>query len=204
MLNKNHLFLEQLKEYYPKCSNGDMHPKYKNALDSLMTIELSQKHIDFLCEIIISKKHFWEFRFEHLRILLLNNSAHRFDLKNFFFDNYKHSRQLVMKLFFIRGYAIYATEEDLNQIMNNYCRLLLNNHDYINYEYILSTGGLPYLVEKYKYECFKNTLKAAHNEYLKISPLLRGYFTLNSKLELIEILSKEAIKVRTEEYLSCN
>ncbi len=196
MLQKYNSLLEQLQVNYKNCSEGDFSPDYKEALDNLIDYDLSQEYIDFLCEIIVSKKHFWEFKFEHLRILILNKSAHNFDLKKFFLECYKKSRQLVMKLFFIRGYTLYATEDELKPLVLNYCKLLQNNHDYINYEYILSAGGLPYLVEKYHYECFEQALLTAHSEYMKISSLNRGIFTLNSNLEFVKLLSTAEIDER--------
>ena len=79
-------------------------------------------------------------------------------------------------------------------------QLLEKNHDYIDYEYILSVAGLSYLVEKYDYTCFKETIETAKIEYQKIDPLLRGYFTLNEKIEHINLISNEEALKRTKEF----
>ena len=193
--------LHKLNESYKKCSNCILHQDYLLFLNRLNHCELTKECIDFLCEKSTSKKHIWEIRFEHLKILLLNKSAQNFDLKDFYLSNINKCRRLALKLFYIRGYAIYATEEELNTIMNKFCSSLEKNHDYIDYEHILSVAGLPYLAKKYQYECFKKALKKAENEYQKIDPLLRGYFTINENLEQINILSTEEVRERTELFL---
>lgn len=170
-------------------------------MKQLNTIELTQEYIDFLCEKATSKKHIGEIRFEHLKILLLNKSAQNFNLKNFYFENLKKCRRLALKLFYIRGYALYATEKELNMVMEKFCASLEKNHDYIDYEHILSVAGLPYLAQTYKYDCFTKALQKAKIEYQKIDPLLRGYFTINENLEQVNLLSNEEMHKRSEMFL---
>ena len=109
--------LSELERTFKKCSDCLLHPDYIANLNKLNNIELSQELIDYLCDKATSKKHIWEIRFDHLRILLLNPSAKAFDLKEFYFENLKKCRRLAMKIFYIRGYAIYASEEELNPVM---------------------------------------------------------------------------------------
>lgn len=196
----NDISLSELNVAFKKCSDWLLHPDYVYLLNKLCDIELSQEHIDYLCNIVTSKNHTWEVRFEHLRVLLLNPSAKLFDLKNFYFERLKRSRRLAMKIFFIRGYATYASEEELNSVMNKFCKNLESNHDYADYEYVLSIAGLPYLLNTYGYNCFAITLERAKEEYQNIDPLLRGFFTLNSKLEQIQLLSHEETHKRTLQF----
>ncbi len=60
--------------------------------------------------------------------------------------------------------------------MEIYCNLLRNNHDYINYECILSVSELPYLVGMYGCKCFKDTLNIADEEYMKIDMILHSFY----------------------------
>ena len=193
--------LSELERTFKKCSDCSMHPNYIANLDKLYNIELSQELIDYLCDKATSKKHIWEIRFDHLRILLLNPSANAFDLKEFYYENLKKSRRLAMKIFYIRGYAIYASEEELNPVMEKFRKSLDKNHDYIDYSYLLSVAGIPCLVDTYGYDCFVKTLEKAKEEYRRISPLLRGYFTLNTNLEQVNLLSIEEIRRRLERFL---
>ena len=197
----NNDLLSALERSFKKCSDCLLHPDYVSCLKKLYDIELSQEYIDYLCKIITSKKHIWEIRLHHLAILLLNQSAKAFDLKNFYFENLKRCRRLAIKIFYIRGYAIYASEAELNPVMENFCRNLEKNHDYIDYNYILSVAGLPYLVDTYRYDCFVRTLKKAEEEHEKINPLLRGCFTLNSNLEQVNLLTNEEVQKRTKQFL---
>ena len=193
--------LSELERTFKKCSDCSMHPNYIANLDKLYNIELSQELIDYLCDKATSKKHIWEIRFDHLRILLLNPSAKAFDLKEFYYDNLKKCRRLAIKIFYIRGYAIYASEEELNPVMEKFRKNLEKNHDYIDYNYLLSAAGIPYLVDTYGYDCFVKTLEKAEEEHQRIDPLLRGYFTLNTNLEQVNLLSTEEVIRRSERFL---
>ncbi len=185
--------LPELKRTFEKCSDGQLHEEYRTLLNSLFEVSLNQELVDFLCDKATSKKHFWEIRLDHLRVLLLNASAKAFDLKHFYFENLKKSRRLAMKFFYIRGYAIYASEEELNSVMENFRKNLERNHDYIDYNCILSVAGLPYLVNTYGYNCFVQTLEKAKEEHEKIDSLLHGFFTLDEKLNQVNLLSFEEV-----------
>ena len=193
--------LSAIERTFKKCSDCLLHPDYIANLKKLDDIDLTQDLIDYLCDKTTSKKHIWEIRLEHLRILLLNPSAKAFDLKDFYFENLKKCRRLAMKIFFIRGYAIYASEAELNPVMDNFRRNLEKNHDYIDYNYVLSVAGIPYLADTYGYDCFVRTLEKAEEEHQRIDPLLRGYFTLNMNLEQVDLLSIEEVRRRSEHFL---
>ena len=197
----SNILLSELDYALKKCSDCLLHPEYISLLNKLYNTNLSKDHIDYLCDKAVSKKHIWEIRFDHLRILLLNPSAMTYDLKAFYLENLKKCRRLAMKIFYIRGYAIYASEEELIPIMENFKKSLEKNHDYIDYNYILSVAGLPYLVNTYGYDCFMRTLEKAHKEHEQIDPLLRGYFTLNKDLEQVNLLTTKEIRRRTDQFL---
>ena len=197
----NDVLLSELDRAFKRCSDCILHSEYISLINKLNNIKLSKDHIDYLCDKIISPKHIWEIRFEHLHILLLNPSATEYDLKAFYFENLKKCRRLAMKIFFIRGYAIYASEEELIPIMEKFQKSLEKNHDYIDYNYILSVAGLPYLVNEYGYDCFAKSLEKAREEHEKIDPLLRGYFTLNENLEQVDLLPNEEIQRRQALFL---
>lgn len=193
--------LPELEKSFEKCSDCLLHPQYQLLLNQLLDYPLTEDLVAFLCEKATSKKHFCEIRFEHLRILLLNSSVRQYDLKQFFFDCQKRCRRLWLKLFYIRGYALYASEQEIVPIMRKFEVLLEKYHDYIDYEHILSVAGLPYLAQTYGYPCFYEALNTAKKEYVKIDPLLRGYFTLNEQLEQVNLLSVEEIRSRLKTFL---
>ena len=197
----NDFLLLDLERTFKKCSDCALHPEYSALLRKLDNMMLTQELVDYLCEKATSKKHIWEMGFEHLRVLLLHPSVKAFDLKAFYFENLQTCRRLAMKIFYIRGYAIYASEEELNPVMEKFRKNLEKNHDYIDYNYILSVAGIPYLVNTYRYDCFVKTFEKAVEEYERINPLLRGYFTLNTNLEQVDLLPPEEIRRRSELFL---
>ena len=193
--------VEQLEYWFSKSSDCLLHYEYIKMLKELLHCDLDQEIIDFLCEKATSKKHWCEIRSEHVKILLLNKSSYKYDLKQFYYENAKKARRLWFKLYFIRGYAIYASESELSPMMTKFQEFLRKYHDYIDYEFILSPAGLPYLVKTYGYPCFAEALETAKIEYEKINPLLRGYFTFDENMNHIKLLSHEEVHRRSEEYL---
>lgn len=75
------------------------------------------------------------------------------------------------------------------------------SHDSEDYEQILSSGGLPFLCNKYGYECFYQALETAKKEYLQIDPLLRGHFTLDENGDFVEVLSNKEVHERYDTWL---
>ena len=189
-----------LEQAFKKCSDCGLHPDYTEYLRQLESGALTDEHIAYLCEKCCSKKHIWEIRFSHLRILLINPTARNYDLKAFFAERVKATRRLCLKLFYIRGYAMYATEAELEPVMKKFCASLEKNHDYIDYNDILSVAGLPYLVDTYGYACFRRAYQVAKEEASKISLLMGGY-TLDGNLKQISLLSNQKIARRTELFL---
>ena len=77
---------------------------------------------------------------------------------------------------------------------------MTDNRTYIDYNYVLSVAGIPYLADTYGYDCFVRTLEKAEEEHQRIDPLLRGYFTLNMNLEQVDLLSIEEVRRRSEHF----
>ena len=183
--------LEELDRTSKKCSDCLLHPEYEALLRKLESMELTRETVDFLCDNIASKKHIWEIRFRHLQVLLRNPSAGKFDLKEFYLQNFKRSRRIAIKIFFIRGYAQYASEEELIPIMEKFLKNLDGPCGHTDYNYMLSVAGLPYLVKKYGYACFAQTLEEAKRRHNQSSPLLRDYFTLDENLDQVNLVSPQ-------------
>lgn len=191
-----------LEQAFQKCSDCLLHEDYVPLLRRLETCDLTAEHIAYLQEKCLSQKHIWEIRFEHLRVLLLNPEAQNYNLKEFFSARVKASRRLSMKLFYIRGLAMYATEAELEPIMDRFCTSLEKNHNYIDYNDILSVAGLPYLVDVYGYDCFCKAYQKAQEEVQRISPLLLGGFTRDSRLRQVILRSPAETIRREKEFLA--
>ena len=196
--------VQELKKNYVYTDYYIPYEKYDNILRLLRTEPLTQELVDYLCSQIDNpkSKRSCELRFIHLQPLFLNPSTLNFDLKEYLYSHITKCKRLWLKLFFIRAYAIYADESELILIMQEFSNNLRNTHDYIDYEPILSKGGLPFLCDKYGYECFNHALAIAAEEYEKINPLLRGYFTMNESGDHIDILTPQQILENTNKFLN--
>ena len=194
--------LVELRYYFQKCSDCSLHPAYKQRLELLTDLPLTQGLVDYLCEKATSTKHWPELRFAHLRILLLNESSRSFDLKQWYLDGWKRSRRLWLRLYFVRGYASYATEGEMQPVMKRFGELLHKSHDYVDYADILSCAGLPYLAEQYGYPCVLDALETAKAECEKIDPLLRNRWTTNERLEHVDLVSGWEAFAREKAYLA--
>lgn len=190
--------LQELQENYRYSDYYIPDERYEKHLRRLKTEPLTQELVDYLCSQIDNpkSKRSCELRFIHLQPLFLNPTASNFDLKDYLYRHISKCRRLWLKLFYIRAYSIFASEAELIPIMQRFENSLRKIHDYQDYEQILSKAGLPYLCKRYGYECFINALMTAKEEYTKIDPLLRGFFTLDEEGNLIELLTNKQIQKR--------
>ena len=195
--------LEQLKRNYRYSDYYFPDDCYERYLRQLYTEPLTQELVDYLCSQIDNPKsqRSCELRFIHLQPLFINSSVQNFDLKEYLYFHIVKCRRLWLKLFYIRTYSIFATEKELEPIIQKFEIALQKVHDYQDYEQILSKAGLPYLCKKYGYDCFYHALSVAKKEYLNIDPLLRGFFTLDEYGNMIEILTPQQCRERIEAFL---
>lgn len=184
--------VEALQREVRRCSDGAMTPEYRALLDALDDVPLTQELVDYLCRMIVAKKYIWEIHFDHLRPLLLNSTTKQFDLKAFFAERFSRSRRLCMKMHFLRGYAMYATEVEVDCLCRKFITALGKGQDYVDYIDIMSeAGGVPYLVRTYGYACFHDAWNTAQAEYARLNPLLRGHTTIDARLRHVNLISAE-------------
>ena len=102
--------------------------------------------------------------------------------KDFFYKAFKKERYLDMKLTAIRGYSFYANEEETEILMNKLLELLKERpkhtpYDYQEYEIMRSKFLMPYLIEKYNYQCFKNFNKQLEKQYNEMPDVFKNIFS---------------------------
>ena len=112
--------------------------------------------------------------------------------KEFFLAAFKKERYLDMKLAAIRGYAEYASEEEVNTLMSKMLELLKKRavrtqNDYQEYEPMRSPFLMPYLLEKYNYKCFRDFFDQLKKQYDAMDDEWKGIFTLDEKGKLVEL-----------------
>ena len=194
--------VQELEREVKRCSDCGLTVEYRMLLDALDEASLTQELVDYLCGMIVAKKYIWEIHFAHLRPLLLNPMAKQFDLKQFFAERFSRSRRLCMKMYFLRGYAMYASAEEVTRMCGKFVAALTKGHDYIDYMDIMSEYGLPYLLRTYQYPCFVQAWETALRESEKIHQHLRGYMTTNESLRHVRLLSVKEVFRRQQQFIA--
>ena len=106
------------------------------------------------------------------------------DGKDFFLRVFKKERYLDMKLSAVRGYAVYATEDEVNVLMNKLLELLKKIPDrtpynYTEYEKMRSVFLMPYLLQHYNYECFTIFNEQLEKQYNDMPECFKHIFSLD-------------------------
>lgn len=122
----------------------------------------------------------------------------KYDLKEFFLSAFKKERYLDMRLTAIRGYAIYASEKEIYPLMKKFIDILVKipsrtPYNYQEYEMLRSKFGLPYLVEQYRYDCFKEALDQLEKQYNDMPDECKGFFTLDENGIYVALMTREEI-----------
>lgn len=121
------------------------------------------------------------------------------DAKDFFLKAFKKERYLDMKLSAVRGYAAYATEEEVGVLMNKLLELLKmipqrTPYDYREYECMRSVFLMPYLIEKYGYECFHTFNEQLEEQYNDMPDCFKNIFSLDENGNAYDIRDSEEVK----------
>ena len=108
------------------------------------------------------------------------------DGKDFFLKAYKKERFLDMKLTAIRGYAAYASEAEVAQLMEKLMEDLKKRpektpYDYQEYEPMRSVFLLPYLIGRYHYECFHLFSEQLEKQYAAMPDCFKNIYTLDEQ-----------------------
>lgn len=126
--------------------------------------------------------------------------------KDFFLKVYKKERYLDMRLTAIRGYAAFASEEEVAILMNKMLEILKKRPDstpynYHEYEILRSSFLIPYLLEKYPYDCFKKFNEQLNKQYDAMPEVFKGIFTCDDKGEHIQLIPPAIVRKKIENFL---
>jgi len=150
---------------------------------------------EFLMEAYFQKKDVSE-RNKILNHLLCNTPT---EAKDFFYNVFKKERYLDMKLSAVRGYAVYASEAEVNALMNKLLELLKKIPDktpyaYGIYEPMRSVFLMPYLIEHYDYECFHIFNRQLEQQYNSMPDCFKNIFTLDELGNLRQLKDFEEVR----------
>ena len=137
-----------------------------------------------------------------LKLLLLDTPP---NAKDFFLKAFKRERYLEMKLSAVRGYAVYATEEEVSTLMNKLLELLKKRpektpYNYTEYEPMRSVFLMPYLLEHYDYECFRIFNSQLEKQYDDMPNCFKGIFTLDEFGNIRSLRNKEEVEKSWREF----
>ena len=110
-----------------------------------------------------------------------------------------------MKLSAVRGYAVYATEEEVCTLMNKLFELLKKRpektpYNYEEYETIRSVFLMPYLLEHYDYDCFRIFDMQLEKQYADMPDCFKNIFTLDELGNIRTIRDKEEVEKSWREF----
>lgn len=150
----------------------------------------------YLQEKDISKRN------ELLKRLILDTPD---NAKDFFIKAFKKERYLDMKLSSVRGYAVYATEEEVSILMNKLLELLKRRHqntpyNYSEYEAMRSVFLMPYLLKHYDYECFRVFNNQLEKQYNDMPDCFKNIFTLDEFGNIRSIRDSEEVNKSWREF----
>ena len=141
-------------------------------------------------------------RSEILTQLLLDMPV---NAKDFFLKVFQKERYLDMKLSAVRGYAVFATEDEVSALMNKLLELLKKRpektpYNYTEYEPMRSVFLMPYLLEHYGYECFRVFNDQLEKQYDDMPNCFKGIFTLDELGNVRSLRNKEEVEKSWREF----
>jgi hypothetical protein len=181
-------FPEILTDEKIKDSNKD----FRSALFSLDKNIIDKDNFVHLARIYSTTKQL-DIRNKVLRLL------YDFDfpqLKDFFDSAYKKERYLDMKIYALRGLSQFISEKDIEKLLHKFNLTLLKRqettpYNYQEYELLKGQNSLTYLVEKFNYNCFKETLNQVNKQYNGMPDAFKGHFTIDEKGQVVSLRSPE-------------
>ncbi len=174
---------------------NERHIDFCNAIFSLDKNSISIENLDYLTNIYNSTKQL-NIRNKILKLL------YDFDfltLKESFSSAYKKERYLDMKIYALRGLSKFIDEKEIAKLLDKFNQTLAKRQEttpnnYQEYELLRGKNALPYLVEKFGYNCFKESLEQVNKQYNAMPEAFKGHFTTDENGEIKYFRKPEEVK----------
>lgn len=162
---------------------------------------IMEKHLEDLMESYFQEKDISK-RNTILKQLLLDVPVNS---KEFFLKVFKRERYLDMKLSTVRGYAVHATEAEVSVLMDKLLKLLKKRpektpYNYTEYEPMRSVFLMPYLLERYDYECFRIFDAQLEKQYDDMPDCFKNIYTLDERGNVCPIRDKKDVEKSWREF----
>ena len=114
-----------------------------------------------------------------------------------------------MKLTAVRGYAFYSSEDEVEILMSKLLDLLKKRpehtpYNYQEYEIMRSKFLMPYLLEKYNYQCFKNFNKQLEKQYNDMPDVFKNIFSCDEFGNSYQIRDMKEVKESLKRFFDSN
>jgi len=170
----------------------DSNKYFRDALFSLDKATIDRDNFVYLTRIYADTKQL-DLRNKVLRLL------YDFDfpeLKDFYENAYKKERYLDMKIYALRGLSQFINEQEIAKLLQKFNLTLLKRqettpYNYQEYELLRGKNSLPFLVKKYNYNCFKETLTQVNQQYDAMPDPFKGHFTTDENGEFVPLRNPE-------------
>lgn len=174
---------------------NERHVDFRNALFSLDKNVISIENVKYLINIYNSTKQL-DIRNKILKLLYDFDFA---TLKELFSNAYKKERYLDMKIYALRGLSNFIGEKEIAKLLEKFNQTLAKRQEttpcnYQEYELLRGGNALPYLVDKYGYNCFNETLEQVKRQYNAMPEAFKGHFTIDENGESVMLRNPEEIK----------
>jgi hypothetical protein len=198
MISKPH---EEAMHYLKSTEISERNPKFREIIFCIDYKHLRIEDVSILMDIYFKLKDVG-LRFAILRNLIHDDS---WQLKQFFLDTYRKEKYLDMKLMAVRGYANYASQEEVNKIMEHFTKILKKRpestpYNYQEYEFLRAACGLPYLINKYGYSCFTNAYEQEEKQYNDMPEAFKGHFTYDEECNYVMLRRVEEVNKIIDDY----
>ena len=180
---------------------NERHIDFRNALFGLDKKVVNNANLEYLINIYNSTKQL-EIRNKILKLLYDFNFP---VLKDFFSNAYNKERYLDMKINALRGLSNFLEEKEITKLLEKFNKTLIKRqettpYNYQEYELLRGKNALPYLVERFGYECFKETIEQVNRQYNLLPEAFKGHFTTNENGESVMLRTSEEIKTIMDKF----
>ncbi len=196
--------IKQLMEkQYTVGRSFERHPDFWTLLEKTCDHTLTEMDVSYLTDLYANVKEL-SIRNKLLQILF---DYYQYDLKDFFLQAFKRERYLDMRLAAIRGYSNFASETEVNKLMEKFIGILIKRpentpYNYQEYEYLRSACGLPFLINKYGYSCFVKAYEKVEEQYHAMPDAFKEHYTFDVKGNFIELRTSEETKKMLDDFFA--
>ena len=125
--------------------------------------------------------------------------------KEFFEKAYKKERKLEEKLTALRGFAFYASEQEVEPYVNKILESVVKTPKTTPYAYNLYEGMraaylLPFLVKTYNYQCFIKLSDQVEKQYEAMPDVFKNIYSFDENGEFYQIRDPKEVKKSMDEF----